>query len=138
MESIFRDAKFIHALGIELTGYGYGWCETRMFVSEAILQQHGFVHAGALMTLADHTCGGAAASTVPEDQDVITVQTNTSFLRPATGALVTCRGKVLRTGRTIIFAEAEITAERDGEQVLVTKMSSTLSIIAPRTPKIGS
>jgi acyl-coenzyme A thioesterase PaaI-like protein len=48
-----------------------GWCETRINVSPA-LQQHGFVHAGVLMTIADHTCGGAAASTMPDDKDVIT------------------------------------------------------------------
>ena len=133
VEQIFRDAKFIHALGIELTGFGYGWCETRMFISEAVLQQHGFVHAGALMTLADHTCGGAAATTVAQDQDVITVETKTSFLRSGTGAVLICRGKVLRSGKTIIFTESETTAERDGEQVLITKMSSTLSIIPRRS-----
>jgi len=34
VEEIFRDAKFIHALGIELVGCGFGWCETKMAKSE--------------------------------------------------------------------------------------------------------
>lgn len=80
VERIFQDAPFTRSLGIELTSCGNGWCETRLIISPWLRQQHGFVHAGALMTLADHTCGGAAASTVPEDRDVITVREQSLFL----------------------------------------------------------
>ena len=133
VEEIFRDAKFIHALGIELVGCGFGWCESKMAKSEGVEQQHGFVHAGALMTLADHTCGGAAASTMPEGKDVITVENKVSFLRPATGKQMTCRATVLRSGRTLVFVEAEIVVERDGTTAVVAKASSTLAVI-PRRP----
>src|SRR6266403_1750976 len=60
VERIFQDAEFIRSLGIELTSCGNGWCETRMNWTPSLCQQHGFIHGGALMTLADHTCGGAA------------------------------------------------------------------------------
>jgi len=133
VEEIFRDAKFIHALGIELVGCGFGWCESKMAKSEGLQQQHGFVHAGALMTLADHTCGGAAASTMPEGKDVITVETKVSFLRPATDKQMICRATVLRSGRTLVFVEAEIVVERDGSTAVVAKASSTLAVI-PRRP----
>src|ERR1043166_411086 len=91
-------------------------------------QQHGFVHAGALMTLADHTCGGAAASTMPEGKDVITVANKVSFLRPATGKQMVCRATVLRSGRTLVFVEAQIVVERDGTTAVVAKASSTLAV----------
>jgi acyl-coenzyme A thioesterase PaaI-like protein len=58
VERIFRDARFVRSLGIELTSCGSGWCETRVVVLPAHQQQHGFVHAGVLMTIADHTYGG--------------------------------------------------------------------------------
>jgi uncharacterized protein (TIGR00369 family) len=82
VERIFQDAQFIRLLGIELTSYGKGWCETRMNGSSSLRQQHGLIHGGALMTLADHTCGGAAASTVPEDREVITVENKITFCVP--------------------------------------------------------
>src|SRR4051812_15292367 len=129
VEQVFRDAQFIHSLGIELAGFGFGWCETTLRTSLSLQQQHGFVHAGVLMTLADHTCGGAAASTVPADKDVITVENKVSFLRPAAGDVLFCSAKVLRTGKTLIFVEAEISVDRDGERVMVTKASSTLAVI---------
>jgi uncharacterized protein (TIGR00369 family) len=103
VEAIFAGAPFIHMLGVELVQSGKGWCEARLSVTPALQQQHGFVHAGVLMTLADHTCGGAAASAVPEDRDVITVENKVSFLRPALGQVLFCRAQVLRAGRTLIF-----------------------------------
>ena len=85
------------------------------------------------MTLADHTCGGAAASTMPEGKDVITVENKVSFLRPATGKHMTCRATVLRSGRTLVFVEAEIVVERDGTTTIVAKASSTLAVIPRRS-----
>ena len=129
VQEIFANAPFLKTVGIELVGCGPGTCDTRLTVSANILQQHGFVHGGAVMTLADHTCGGAAATTVSEAQDVITIETRVAFLRPATGSEFTCHASVLRSGRTLIFVEAEVAGLRDGERVLVAKASSTLAII---------
>jgi uncharacterized protein (TIGR00369 family) len=132
VEQIFRDARFIASLGIELKSFGHGWCETAVNVSPALQQQHGFVHAGVLMTIADHTCGGAAATTVAEDRDVITIENKASFLRPATASVLSCRAEVLRSGRNIVFVEATVTTESKEGRVLIAKASSTLAVI-PKT-----
>jgi uncharacterized protein (TIGR00369 family) len=129
IRQIFADARFVQSLGIELVSFGKGWCETRIQIVQTLEQQHGFVHAGVLMTLADHTCGGAAATTARAGQDVITVENKISFLRPASGPAIFCRGQVLRAGKSLIFVEAEVTNERATERVLVAKASSTLALI---------
>ena len=72
-----------------------------------------------------------------DTQDVITIETRVAFLRPAIGSQLTCHASVLRSGRTIIFVEAEVSGLRDGERVLVAKASSTLAIIA-RAPRSQS
>jgi len=133
VERIFQDAEFIRSLGIEWTSCGKGWCEARMNGSPSLRQQHGFVHGGALMTLADHTCGGAAASTVPEDREVITVEIKVSFLRPASGPDLICRAEVLRAGRNLVFVEAEVMVEGEEGSVMVAKASSTLAVIPVNT-----
>jgi uncharacterized protein (TIGR00369 family) len=134
VEQVFRGAPFIGALGVKLVSYGEGWCETTTDIVPTLQQQHGFVHAGVLMTIADHTCGGAAASVVPQEKDVITVENKTSFLRPASGSALFCRSQVLRAGKNLIFVEAEVAVERNGERLAVAKTSSTLAVI-PRTLK---
>lgn len=134
VEQVFREAPFIGVLGVKLVSYGAGWCETTVDIVPSLQQQHGFAHAGVLMTIADHTCGGAAASVVPQGKDVITVENKTSFLRPASGSALFCRGQVLRAGKNLIFVEAEVAVERNGERLAVAKTSSTLAVI-PRTLK---
>lgn len=129
VKRIFEDARFVRFLGIELLSFGDGWCETRVNVVPTLEQQHGLVHAGVLMTLVDHTCGGAAATTAPKGQDVITVENKVSFLRPAVGPTLHCRAQVLRTGKKLIFVEAEIMTDGPKGRVLAAKASSTLSFI---------
>jgi acyl-coenzyme A thioesterase PaaI-like protein len=85
------------------------------------------------MTIADHTLGGAAATQVPEDKDVITVDNKVTFLRPATGLVLYCRGEVLRAGKTLVFAEGTVRSEKGGEEVVVAKASSTLAVIDLRS-----
>ena len=84
------------------------------------------------MTLADHTSGGAAASTIPEDRDVITVENKISFLRPASSPELICRAEVLRTGKNLVFVEAEVMVDGVNGRVIVAKASSTLAVI-PRS-----
>jgi len=129
VEQIFASAPFIRSLDIELVGFGSGWCETRLRVAPSFEQQHGLVHAGVLMTLADHTCGGAAATMVPHGQDVITVDNKFSFLRPASAPVLYCRAQVLRAGQRLAFVEADVMMERGEERVLSVRATSTLAII---------
>jgi uncharacterized protein (TIGR00369 family) len=126
IEQIFANAPFIQSLGIELAGFGEGWCETRLQVVATQRQQHGVVHAGVVMTLADHSCGGAAVTMAPPGHDVITIENKVSFLRPAPAATLLCRAVTLRAGKRIAFVEAEVKTDAS---VLVAKASSTLSFI---------
>src|SRR3954469_21905530 len=50
--SIFSKAPFLDHLGLQLVGCGEGWCETGLPVRPEHLQQHGYVHAGVITTLA--------------------------------------------------------------------------------------
>jgi len=137
VEQVFREANFIRSLDIELVACGAGWCESKLNVRPQLRQQHGFVHAGVLMAIADHTCGGAAASSVPEGKDVITVENKTTFLRPAAGTEVLCRAEVLRAGKNLVFVEAEVVVERPEGRVIVAKSSSTLAVIATGSRRGG-
>ena len=128
VRSIFDKADFLRHLGIELTAVGPDWCESQMSVRDHHRQQHGFIHAGVLATLADHTAGGAARA-VSGQRDVITIEFKINFLRPAVGERLRCRAKVLRAGKSIIVSEAEVFALKDGEEKLVAKATETLSRI---------
>lgn len=125
VRSIFTRANFIKHLGIELLEVGEGSCRLQLVTNDDQLQQHGFVHAGVLATLADHAAGGAARSAVDQGFDVITIEFKINFLKPAPAGTLTCLSRVLRAGRTVIVAEAEVFAG----DTLVSKLTSTLAVI---------
>ena len=73
-KGVFGAANFITDLGIEVTAVEAGHVATEMRVTEKHLQQNGFVHAGVLATIADHTAGGAASTLIFADKFVLTAE----------------------------------------------------------------
>ena len=130
--AIFDAAGFLHTLGVRLDAVGPGSCQTSLALTPALLQQHGFAHAGVVTTLADHTAGGAAKAAVPSGRDVLTLELKINFLRPGRGDRLIGRGRVLRAGRGIVVSEAEVFATIDGREELVAKLLSTLTVLDER------
>ena len=69
----------------------------------AILQQHGF--------FADSAAGYAALSLMPADTGVLTAEFKINFLAPAAGERILARGRVVKAGRTLTLAHAEVFAK---------------------------
>ena len=129
VQEIFDRAAFIAEVGLKVSEIGAGWCETTLEIGPRHLQQDDFVHAGVLATMADHTAGGAAGSVVREDQVVLSVEFKINLLRPATGETLRCRAELLRAGRTLIVAEAEVFARKSDQEKLVAKATVTLAVV---------
>lgn len=105
---MLANAPFIADLGVTLVGVGPGWLETDLAVAPRFRQQHGYVHAGVVTTLADHTAGGAASTLVGPGQSVLTADFTVHLLRPASGEQLRCRGEVVKSGKRLIVAQADV------------------------------
>jgi uncharacterized protein (TIGR00369 family) len=127
---IMERAPFVTDVGIAMTGVGPGWCETAIAIAPRHLQNDGFVHAGVLATIGDHTAGAAAATLVDAAESVLTIEFKINLLRPATGDRVRCRAQVLRQGRTVSVVESEMLAVSGGNEKLVAKSTVTLAVVA--------
>lgn len=125
---IFDNANLVRDLGMQLTLVDDGCCETALIPTERHQQQHGFVHAAVLATMADHTAGCAARSVVGPEQDVLTVEFKINFLRPAVADRLRCRSVVLRGGKVIVICESEVFAVKPSEEKLVAKGIFTLAV----------
>ena len=131
MREIFDAAVFVGHLGIRVHRVEPGVCETTAQIQPFLLQQDGFVHAGVLATMADHTGGGAAGTLIRSDQGVLSIEFKINMLRPAKGLGLRCVSSVLRPGRTISVAESEVySVAADGEEALVAKAMVTLAVVA--------
>lgn len=91
-----------------------------MTVTEEHLATPIAAHGGSLAALMDATLGVCALTEVCEEMKVVsTVNMNMSFLHPANlGDQLIGRGKVVKSGKRIIFVEAQIFNQK--EQLIAT------------------
>lgn len=125
VEAVFSLAPFIREVGYRLVDAGSGWVETRLTLEPRHLQQHGYVHAGVVTTMADHTAGGAASTVVQPGQSVLTSDLSIQLLRPGKGAELRCRGEVVKPGRTLVFTQADVWAD----EIHVARLHATMAVV---------
>ena len=125
----FKRANFIADLGIRPTACGSGWVEAELPILPRHFQQGGFVHAGVQRTLADHTAGAAAATLLDDGYSLLTVEFKVNLLRPAQCETLLCRAEILKPGKQICVAEAEVFALQNGEKRLFSKTTVTLAVL---------
>jgi uncharacterized protein (TIGR00369 family) len=113
-----------------------GFFQSKVRIGEDHRQQDGFIHAGVMASMADHTAGYAAFTTVPDDFQILTIEFKINFLRPAFGDNLVCRSQVIREGARIIISESEVFDKREGDEQLAAKALVTL--MAVHRDKIAS
>ena len=92
-----------------------------------LAQQHGYLHAGIVTTIADSACGYAAFSLMPVGSEVLSVEFKVNFLRPAKGTRFIARGEVIKAGRTLTVVRADVVAYSDDRDAqLIATMQATI------------
>jgi uncharacterized protein (TIGR00369 family) len=111
--------------GIEVLHADLCRFETCLKVHDEHRQRDGFVHAGMIATMADHTSGFASYTTVSEKYRILTIEFKMNYFKPALGPIIICRSKVINNGKKIKVAESEIFSVSDGTEKLVSKGTFT-------------
>ena len=122
-------------LGVTVERLAPGYVELGLASREDLTQQHGFVHAGAITTIADSACGYAAYTGFPEDRDVLTVDFSMSFVAPAAHPAFVAAGRVIRSGRTLTICRGEVYGIAEGaERRLVALIQATMMAVTRMSP----
>jgi uncharacterized protein (TIGR00369 family) len=129
IRSSFARQGLMKTIGAHLAKVSPGESQIELSYSKAITQQHGFVHAGIVSTLADNACGYAAYTLMPADSDILGVENKINFLAPAKGERFVGIGRVIKAGRTLAVCSGEVWAYNSGEKKLVAVMQSTLMTV---------
>lgn len=117
---------FPAAIGFEVHRAEYGIFESRLKIRSDHSQQDGFVHAGVIATMADHTAGYAAYTTVSEAFRILTIEFKINFFKPAVGKHIVCRSKVVNNGKKIKVSESELFSLNENQEKLIAKAMVTL------------
>jgi uncharacterized protein (TIGR00369 family) len=125
-ESFDRQGMLQHLEAV-LTSIKPGEVVIEMPITGKVTQQHGYVHAGAIASIADTACGYAALSLMPPESEVLAVEFKLNFLAPARGERLRAVGRVVKPGRTVTVCQGEVfMADEEGEQSRCAVITATM------------
>ena len=120
----FEQQGFMKTIGAEIIAIEKGMVKISCKKNESLTQQHGFFHAGVITSIADVACGYAALTTMPEGSEVLSVEFKTNLMKAATADTIVAIGKVIKSGRSLVFCEAKVTDEK--EEVIFATLQGTM------------
>lgn len=127
----FAKQTIMRLIGAELTSVGPGIVEITLPYRVDLTQQHGYLHAGIVTTIADSACGYAAYSLMPPNSEVLSVEFKVNLLRPARGEMFLASAEVVKTGKTLTVVRADVFALDHTEQrTLIATMLGTMICVS--------
>lgn len=122
----FGRQSVMQLIGAELGQIEHGLVEIKLPYRSDLAQQHGYLHAGIVSTIADTACGYAAFSLMPPGSEVLSVEFKVNLLRPARGEDFLARAEVVKAGKTLTVVRADVFAISAGSEELIATMQATM------------
>jgi len=126
VQSSFDRQQVMKLLGARLARLAPGECDIELPFKAELTQQHGYFHGGIIGTIADSAGGYSAFTLMPEDSSVLTVEYKMNLLAPGDGELLIARGRVLKSGRTLVVARIDVVVVKGGRETLCATLLETL------------
>ena len=127
----FGKQTIMATLGASLGEVTPGRVAIELPFREDLCQQHGYLHAGVVSTIADSACGYAALTLCPSDEEVVAVEFKVNFLSPALGERAVAQAEVLRKGRQLAVCRAEVFCYQGDQEKCVAAMQGTIMSVRP-------
>jgi uncharacterized protein (TIGR00369 family) len=128
----FAAQSFLQTLGARLERVAPGEVTVLLPDREDLGQQHGFLHAGVIATIADSACGYAALTLMEPGAAVLSVEFKLNLLAPAKGDSFSAVSRVVRAGRTLTVCSAEVRARRNDTEKVVAVLQGTMMSVRDR------
>lgn len=122
----FAQQPIMNLIGARLSLVEPGVVEITLPYRAHLTQQHGYLHAGVITTIADSACGYAAFTLMPPGSNVLSVEFKVNLLRPARGQEFVARAEVIKAGRTLTVVRADVSGINNKERELVATMQGTM------------
>jgi uncharacterized protein (TIGR00369 family) len=125
------DAPFVRHMGMRITDLAWGRATLELTAAEFRLQPFGVIHGGNIATLVDSAAFWACFLALDSDEDGLTsVDLKVNYLAPARVEMLRCTGTLIKAGKKMSYAEAEVLT---ADNRLIAHGTSTLM----RLPGLG-
>jgi 1,4-dihydroxy-2-naphthoyl-CoA hydrolase len=106
-------------LGLQLEAVQPGSLTMSMVIQPHHMAANGFLHAGAVITLADTACGFGCLTNLPAGaHNFTTVELKSNFLRTATGGVIRAVATLVHGGRRTQVWDATVTDNQEKAMAL--------------------
>ena len=127
IERSFARQPIMNLIGARLSLVELGVIEITLPYLPHLSQQHRYLHAGVVTTIADSACGYAAYTLMPVGSEVLSVEFKVNLLRPAQGETFVARAEVIKAGRTLTVVRADVFGVNgNADRELVATMQGTM------------
>ncbi|HEX7954583.1 MAG TPA: PaaI family thioesterase [Burkholderiales bacterium] len=126
VQASFDRQQVMARLGARIAQLRPGECEFQLPYKPELAQQHGYFHGGIIGTIADSAGGYAGFTLMPEGSSVLTVEYKMNLLAPDDGDLLVVRGRVVKSGRTLVVTQVEVFVIKGGHENLCATLLQTL------------
>ena len=128
-------SSFPALLSMRMSRLDMGEAEFVVDVASKHRQLMGVVHGGVFAALIDTAAFWAVYFTVEDESKWLTsVDLKLNYLAPATGGRLVARGRQVKAGRTLCYADAQVVDERGK---ILAHGASTLMIVPVTGPAAG-
>ena len=128
VQTSFDKQGLMRTLGASILHIAPGAVDIALSPNPAISQQHGFVHAGAVSSIADSAAGYAALSLMPPGVGVLTTEFKINYLAPVSRGKVVAESTVVSLTRSTAVVRIEVS----NENRLVAAAQGTVLIRDPK------
>ena len=120
----------MNLIGARLSLVEPGVIEITLPYRADLAQQHGYLHAGVVATIADSACGYAAFTLMPAGSNVLSVEFKVNLLRPAQGVEFVARAEVIKAGRTLTVVRADVfgIAKNEAKELVATMQGTMICL----------
>ena len=127
IKASFAKQTIMGLIGAKLSRVEPGVIEITLPYRADLAQQHGYLHAGIVTTIADSACGYAAYSLMPPKSEVLSVEFKVNLMRPAKGEMFVALAEVVKSGRTLTVVRADVFGvDHNRKRELVATMLGTM------------
>ena len=130
LQERLQGSEFHRWAGIELTDAAPGQVEVSFEAGPHHLNLQGLVHGGVIAALADTAMGLAVRTKLGPGRRHVTVNLTVEFLAPGRAGRIVARGRTVKIGRQLGFAEADVVDARGRS---LARARSTLSVTSEKS-----
>lgn len=120
IQRLNSSSQYLQSNDMKVVDIDRGFARVEMIIDEHILNIHGFIHGGALFSLADTVAGAASFAT---GRDSVTLTGSINYIKPGKGGKLIGVATEISAGRTTGVYEVFI---YNDEQVLLCRATFTM------------